>query len=406
MGEIKGVRWRFCYQAGRHAGYLRRSVAGVEFSYRDAYEGPPVATTLPLGGPPVPAPAGAVPPFFAGLLPEGRRLAALRWAVKTSADDELSLLLAVGADAIGDVQVVPAGESPTEVAPSVSVSSFDDVRFSDLFARSVGRDRVDRVGLPGVQEKVSASMIALPVARRGERSILKLNPPEFPHIVENEAFFLRAAELSGLSAAAAEIVRDREGEAGLLVRRFDRIPAAGGGARMLAQEDGCQVLGRYPADKYTVTTEEVLRGLVAATRARPVAARELLRQVAVAYLTGNGDAHAKNFSILEDEHGEWRASPAYDVPSSHPYGDHTMALRIGGLEREDISRATIVGLGAAIGLPTRAAQKVLDDLCARSDQWLGRLDELPFGPGALHKLRRAILDRRDQLAAPQIGCGP
>ena len=43
------------------------------------------------------------------LLPEGRRLGALRRAVKTSADDELSLLLAVGADAIGDVQVVPSG---------------------------------------------------------------------------------------------------------------------------------------------------------------------------------------------------------------------------------------------------------------------------------------------------------
>ncbi len=55
--------------------------------------------------------AGALPPFFSGLLPAGRRLTALRSAVKTSADDELTLLLAVGADTIGDVQILPHGDA-------------------------------------------------------------------------------------------------------------------------------------------------------------------------------------------------------------------------------------------------------------------------------------------------------
>ena len=35
-------------------------------------------------------------------------------------------------------------------------------------------------------------MINLPVARAGERYILKLNPAEFPRLVENEKFFLDA----------------------------------------------------------------------------------------------------------------------------------------------------------------------------------------------------------------------
>ncbi|CAN5416860.1 hypothetical protein BH23ACT9_BH23ACT9_20100 [soil metagenome] len=76
---------------------LNRTDAGVHFSYVDGYDGPAVAATLPLSSEPVLRPAGAVPPFFSGLLPEGRRLAALRRQVKTSADDELSLLVAVGA---------------------------------------------------------------------------------------------------------------------------------------------------------------------------------------------------------------------------------------------------------------------------------------------------------------------
>lgn len=70
----------------------------------------PTACPWPLA--PVRTAAGAVPPYFAGLLPESRRLTALQRAIKTSADDEFSLLLAIGHDAIGDVQVVARDGTP------------------------------------------------------------------------------------------------------------------------------------------------------------------------------------------------------------------------------------------------------------------------------------------------------
>ena len=50
--------------------------------------------------------------------------------------------------------------------------------------------------------------------------------------------------------------------------------------------------------------------------------------MAFAYLSCNGDAHGKNFSVRRLPEGEWRVTPAYDVPSSFPYGDTTMALRV------------------------------------------------------------------------------
>lgn len=52
---------------------------------------------------------GSVPPFFAGLLPEGVRLGVVLSSTKTSPDDHLTLLLAIGADTTGNVRVVPAG---------------------------------------------------------------------------------------------------------------------------------------------------------------------------------------------------------------------------------------------------------------------------------------------------------
>lgn len=199
-----------------------------------------------------------------------------------------------------------------------------------------------------------------------------------------------------MPATEAEVVHDAEGATGLLVTRFDRELTAEGEVVSLPQEDGCQVLGRYPADKYAVGADEVLAALVQVTRARPVAARDLFRQLVFAYLSGNGDAHAKNFSVLHRA-GEWQVAPAYDLPSSYPYGDHSVALPIGGRRRQDLGRSDLLRLAGAIGLRARPAMRVIDDLVDRTDAWLPGLDELPFDPRMVHKLQRFLLHRRDRL---------
>ncbi|MET3429023.1 HipA-like protein [Actinoplanes tereljensis] len=153
LEELRAVDEADVFKAGQHAGTLIRNQDGIEFRYLDAWVdagGPPVATTLPVTSEPVVRPGGALPAYFTGLLPEGRRLGALRRAVKTSADDELSLLLAVGADAVGDVQVVPSGVQPTEVPARVAIERVSDIRFADLLIE-LGI-RAQRVALPGVHE--------------------------------------------------------------------------------------------------------------------------------------------------------------------------------------------------------------------------------------------------------------
>lgn len=97
--------------------------------------------------------------------------------------------------------------------------SFDEVRFDEIAAGV-------RPALAGVQDKASASMISVPVSRAHERYILKLNPPENPYLVENEAWFLGVATQCGISVAPSRIVRDADGQPGLLVTRFDRVAAA------------------------------------------------------------------------------------------------------------------------------------------------------------------------------------
>lgn len=396
LPELVSVPEADVYKQGALAARLSRTAQGVAFRYLDEYldaDGPAVATTLPKTRPTVLTPAGGVPPYFAGLLPEGRRLAALRRNIKTSADDDLSILLAVGSDLIGDVQVMPSGQPPAEVSAAVT-ADLSQVRFAEIFAQSVGT-RPDRIGIPGVQEKVSARMISVPVIKQAKHFILKLNPPEFRHLVENEEFFLRAAAKSGLAVVEAALVHDAAGESGLLIQRFDRLAD---GTR-LAVEDGCQLLGRYPADKYAISSATMISALSDVCQARLVAARDLLRQLVFAFLTGNGDAHAKNFAVLSRGGKEWRVSPAYDLPTSlvYPNLDASMALSIGGKRGDDLSGKDFQALGESAGVPPKATAKVISEICQRADLWLPQLTDLPFDRGRLGKLRRTIELRRSRL---------
>ncbi len=396
LANVVGIRSADVWKAGRPAATLRRTDGAVTFTYLGAYldaDGPSIATTLPRSEVPLVTPAGSLPPFFTGLLPEGRRLTSLRRAVKTSADDDLSLLLAVGEDLVGDVQVVPTGERPAEPEPLLSLDRGPEaVDFSTVLTET---GVIDPTSLPGVQEKASARMISVPVRSGAGFGILKLDPPEFPHVVENEAYFMRVAATARFPVARAELVHDARGRPGLLVERFDRVLLADGSVGRLAVEDAGQVLGRHPADKYAVTTEEVAAALSRACPATIVAARQIFRQICFAWLTGNGDLHAKNMSILATVSGEWRISPAYDIPSTLPYLDRTMALPIGG-RRDGLSRRTLVEFATSTGLPAVTADRVLDEVLAATEQvtadWSNGL--LPFAPQLVRDVVRIIRARR------------
>ncbi|MEO5320616.1 HipA domain-containing protein [Arthrobacter sp. CC3] len=350
------------YKAGVLAARLERHDGGTKFSYLPAYlaaGGPAVASSLPLSTEPVLSAAGAAPPYFTGLLPEGRRLNALRRSVKTSVDDELSLLIAAGANPVGDVQIVGHGEPLDPDEHAVELNPKAPVDFDALLGDS---GLIDPVALAGVQDKLSAGMISMPVASAGRRYILKLNAPEFPHVVENELVMFRYAAKLRIPLSRVRLIRDVEGRPGLLVERFDRIPLAGGAhgaVQRLAVEDGAQVLALYPADKYNVAYGRVCHALAEYCAAPLPALRNLAIQAAFAWLSGNGDLHAKNVSMVQQPSGEWSIAPVYDIPSTVVYGDKTLALTLDG-KRTGISRKHFLGWATGLGLAERAAVQVLE----------------------------------------------
>lgn len=95
---------------------------------------------------------------------------------------------------------------------------------------------------------------------------------------------------------------------------------------------------------------------------------------------------------------EWRVSPVFDIPSTLPYGDETLALSIQG-SNQPFSRRKMLAFADSIGLPKPAAETSLDELLTRTEGPLSQLDPdlLPFSAEALGRLQKAFTYRRRQL---------
>jgi serine/threonine-protein kinase HipA len=352
-------RTGFVYKQGKLAASLTSSKGLVLFAYEPEYlesSLPAIATTLPKTSQAIELAGGATPAFFAGLLPEGQRLIAMKNRIKTSLSDELGLLLEIGADLIGDVQVLSKGQSPEQSRNVFRIPGpSKEISFAALRSQYFGSAES---GLPGVQDKVSSKMLNAPVKTANVDYILKFNPEAVPFAVENEHFFLALAKRAGIKTAEFKLLTDSNGEHALRLRRFDR-GLQGSLTSKFAQEDGAQVMNLYPAQKYEVEFLDMAQALISQTSAKPLAGLSLFQQLVFNWLICNGDAHAKNFSILKSNDGSWHISPAYDLLSTRFYDDRTMALPLFGKDR-GWTRPLLVAAAGALSVPEKLAVKVLD----------------------------------------------
>ena len=372
----------FDYVGDPHAFQGRVRARSVSWSLLRTGEYPEITT------------GGAVPAFFAGLLPEGVRLGVVTSSTKTSPDDHLTLLLAIGADTVGNVRVVPAGVDPVRPLPLFDPER--DTDFRAVYAKLIGSVDADPVGMAGVQPKVSAGMLSAPTRTRSGPAILKLNPAQYPLLVENEHFFMTMATACGLRVATTSLLHDAEGRSALLVNRFDRA-----GMARLAQEDACQVANLYPASRYRVKTETAITGLAEACArgggSKAVALAELLKTVAFSWLIGNGDLHGKNLSIY-DLDGVWQPTPAYDLLCTQPYAGwrDPMALSLYG-RANGLARADFLDAGERLGLRPRATGRMLDALVDGAAPWPDRCDRIGFDDRQTDLLAQLIRTRADSM---------
>ncbi len=408
IDELKQITHADVYKKNILAGVLSRTSRGCKFEYNEnflALNSEGISYHMPIAQETYETSGVNLPPFFAGLLPEGLRLNALIEKIKTSADDLLSLLLAIGANCIGDVNVCPSGENPTLESREIEGEDLESIDFYELFKNSLGidekNDLLHEPAIPGVQEKISLRRISLPIkfTRRKQKSfILKLNPPSKPLMIENEAFFLNMARACGLDVNDAAVIRDKNNNAGLLVERFDRIyDLKTKTILQVHQEDACQFLDKYPADKYRIPYADIARGIEKHSSASVLEIANLLKLIAFSYLIGNGDLHAKNISLRTNiATDRVELTPAYDILTTLPYGDRKMALRFDAKD-DSLNRQMFITFGQRFGIREAAIVGILDELCSSAKIWISRVPEIGFADKQTADIQRTMELRINEL---------
>ena len=288
----------------------------------------------------------AVENFFSNLLPDERIRATVAMILHVSVGNTFGMLKRIGADCAGAVSFYPAGQTPQSLSAPIYRDLSDDEAYRIL--DNLGQRPLDvgdegvRISGAGSQEKLVACVrngkISLPLYGTPSTHIIKPAIPNFPDSVFNEFFCMKLASKCGIPAAECDILT-LNGEPFYTVTRFDRETVDAITVR-LHQEDFCQLLNVPPKLKYQEDggpgVEECMRMM---TEIKMPAAGKLgfVRLLIFNFLTGNCDAHAKNYAVLY-RNGRPSFAPAYDLLSTMVYDSiaKRFAMSIGGETRMEM----------------------------------------------------------------------
>jgi serine/threonine-protein kinase HipA len=270
--------------------------------------------------PPRTFPGAPLPNYFRNLLPEGALRKIVERRLGTSAIPEYAMLLRLGENLPGAVRVIS-----------------DELDLHPLEAGERQRRDVNdpfRFALTGVQPKLALSEVhdrlTMPVEGATGHWIAKFGNTAFQRLVDNELAMLDWAQRCGLDVPEHRVVRASEIEDipadfdadqdVLIIRRFDRE-----GDRRIHQEDFAQVFDIPPEHRYAWEVVELgwshygSIGAVIHALCGEDDFRQYMRRLAFMVLSGNADAHLKNWSLLYPDGVSPRLAPAYDLVSTVVY---------------------------------------------------------------------------------------
>ncbi len=186
-------------------------------------------------------------------------------------------------------------------------------------------DNRKRMSISGVQKKFSVMLEKnkLRLIKDGEQGeyILKPIPSEGENqeqMPANEHLTMQIAkQVYRIKTAENTLIFFKNGAPAYITKRFD-LKEDGS---KLAQEDFASLAGRAPQThgehyKYIGNYLELFQLLKKFVPAYLIEAPKLLKIIIFNYLFSNGDAHFKNFSLIETSMGDFMLSPAYDLLNS------------------------------------------------------------------------------------------
>ncbi|MBL7750867.1 MAG: HipA domain-containing protein [Chitinophagaceae bacterium] len=235
------------------------------------------------------------------------------------------------------------------------------------------------ISISGVQEKYSLlqEKDELKLTSAKGTHILKPVPTERLALVEdipaNEHTTMQIArQVYGIKTAACGMIFFNDGSPAYLTRRFDYKTDG----TKYQVEDFATLMGKSPEKegddyKYNASYLDIAKLINRYIPAAKVEQINFFRLVVFNYLFANGDAHLKNFSAMESDHGDYLLSPAYDLMCTALHIDDSNLALDGGLYDGDMKEAPYQNFGTytydsfllfskKIGIAEGLAESILD----------------------------------------------
>ncbi|GHT73233.1 hypothetical protein FACS189456_3420 [Bacteroidia bacterium] len=236
-----------------------------------------------------------------------------------------------------------------------------------------------RISISGVQEKLSLLLDKnqLRLTTEGERGTYLLKPiprdlKKVDQVPANEHLTMQIArQVYGINTAENAMIFFKDGTPAYITKRFD-VKQDG---TKWGKEDFAS-LARKTKDnagadfKYAYSYEEagfLLQKYVPAWR---VEIEKYFTLLVFNFLFSNGDAHLKNFSLMESSSGDYLLSPAYDLVNTRLHVDDTDFALNKGLFADNFrsnfyqkenhaGKSDFVELAKRIGITTNRIEKLL-----------------------------------------------
>jgi serine/threonine-protein kinase HipA len=235
---------------------------------------------------------------------------------------------------ISELQYCPGSlaEGFNSYSPAVKKEMFDGKIVSHMLTfdspdssdetMTLFQENRKRISISGVQEKISfiRENNSLRPTRKEEQGqyILKPIPRDLIQVdlvPANEHLTMQIAhQVFGIQTAENAMIFFKNGKPAYITRRFDvKRDGLKWGTEDFASLSGKSPDTAGPNFKYTGSYEEaadIIKRFVAVWR---IDMERYFEIIVFNFLFSNGDAHLKNFSLLEAASGEYRLSPAYDL---------------------------------------------------------------------------------------------
>ncbi len=248
-------------------------------------------------------------------------------------------------------------------------------------------ENATRMSISGVQEKFSIIQLKnkIRLTKEGEQGTHILKPipsgsKNADQMPANEHLTMQIAQqVFRIETAENALIFFGNGDPAYITKRFDVVP----GSLKLAQEDFASLAGKSPqthgADyKYLGSYWDLFELMRENLPSYKVESLKLFKLLVFNYLFSNGDAHLRNFSIIETPQGDFKLSPAYDLLNSHIHIDDKDFALDEGLIPARMGQGNVAKqfrlLADYAGIPEKQTNAIMALMVSKTEQVTNLID--------------------------------